>query len=91
MYVYYLNEENQPIEAATELVAQDGTLTFCTDHCSLWFISDQAIFMGEQSASSFPVWGWILVGAGVLLLSAGVGAVLLILKNGQCATLQSNL
>ena len=80
VYVYYLNEENQPIEAATELVAQDGTLTFCTDHCSLWFISDQAIFMGGQSASSFPVWGWILVGAGVLLLSAGVGAVLLILK-----------
>lgn len=82
VHIYYLNEENLPIETAAEMVARDGTLTFSTDHCSLWFVSEQAVFGAEQSAFRFPAWGWILVGTGALLLIAGVGAVLWILKSG---------
>lgn len=48
VYVYYLNEENQPVQAAMETVTEDARLTFSTDHCSLWFISEQAVAARQQ-------------------------------------------
>lgn len=83
VYVYYLNEENQPVQAAMETVTEDARLTFSTDHCSLWFISEQAV-AAANSAEGLPVWAWVLIGVGAaLLLAAGGVAVWLVLKKRQ--------
>lgn len=85
VYIYYLDEENQPVQAATGTVTADALLTFSTDHCSLWFISEQAVAAAADNADSaagLPVWGWVLIGAGaaVILAAAGTVVALVILK-----------
>lgn len=90
VYIYYLDEENRPVQAAVGTVTADALLTFSTDHCSLWFISEQAVAAAADNADNaagMPVWGWVLIGAGaaVVLAAAGTVAALVILKKRRQA------
>lgn len=81
VYVYYLDENSRPVQAAYEKVSADAMLTFSTDHCSLWFISEQAVGGTEMSKKGLPVWGWVSIGIGAaLVLAATVAAVLYLVK-----------
>lgn len=77
VYVYYLDEDNQPQQAAVATVTEDAFLTFSTDHCSLWFVSEQMVVPQTQSGS--PVWIWILCGVGAAAVLAGAAVVMIIL------------
>ncbi len=70
VYIYYLNDKNEPIESGKGIVEDDGTLTFTTDHCSVWFLS-------EEKISTPSVLSIVLIIVGVVaLLAAGVVTVL---------------
>ena len=72
VYIYYLNDKNEPVQSGKGFVTDDNTLTFTTDHCSVWFLSEEKIDT-ENSLAIFL----IIVGV-VVLLMAGVVTFLLI-------------
>ncbi len=79
VYLYYLDENGQPVQAAVETVTEDALLTFSTDHCSLWFISEQAVVSAAGNATGLPVWAWVLIGMGAAAVLAAAGVVLVLL------------
>lgn len=76
MYIYYLNEEGIPVEVGREEVSGDARLSFTTDHCSLWFLSEERIENSIVEENAPPVL-WIVLAA-VLVVAVGVGIFLLI-------------
>ena len=78
VYIYYLNDNGKPVSAGKGVVAEDDTLTFTTDHCSVWFLSEESI----ASNNSLPII-LILVGALVLLAAAVVAVVFIKRKKKQ--------
>ncbi len=81
VYIYYLNDENQPVQSGKGIVAEDGTLTFTTDHCSVWFLSEEQL----ETPSVLPT-VLIVVGAVMLLAAAGVVTFLLLKRKQRAPT-----
>ena len=71
VYIYYLNDKNKPVLAAKEIVDGNGELTFATDHCSVWFLSEEKIETGNN------VILLIMVGV-IILVAVGISAFFLI-------------
>ncbi len=78
VYIYYLNDKNVPVQSGKGVVADDGTLTFSTDHCSVWFLSEEKL----DTPSSLPI-VWIVVGAATLLAVGIVTTLLLKQKKAR--------
>ena len=82
VYIYYLNDKNEPVIAGQGVISENNTLTFTTDHCSVWFLSQEKL--EEDSPLTLIL---IIIGAAVLLAGAGVVAFFLIiykqLKNSK--------
>lgn len=74
VYIYYLNDKNEPVAAGKGVVTEDNTLTFTTDHCSVWFLSQDKIDSG------FPLTAVLIIVGVVLLLAAGGLTAFLLIK-----------
>ena len=74
VYIYYLDDKNKPVASGKGIVAEDGTLTFTTDHCSVWFLSEEKI---ANSSNTLLI---VLIIVGVLLIGAGVTTFILLEK-----------
>lgn len=72
VYIYYLNDKNEVIQSGKGVVEDDNTLTFTTDHCSVWFLSEEKINTGNSITVVL-----IIVGV-VILIAAGVVTFLLL-------------
>lgn len=68
VYIYYLNDKNEPVRAGQGVISEDNTLTFTTDHCSVWFLSQEKLEKGSPVTLIL-----IIAGAAVLIAGAGVG------------------
>lgn len=72
--VYSINDNGKAVKECTVTVDDASQLTFRTEHCSVWFIT-------EATATTLP-WMWIaIIGGGVLLAIIAVLCVLLLKKS----------
>ena len=74
VYIYYLDDESgKPVRAGKGIVSEEDTLTFTTDHCSVWFLSEERL-PSDNSLGLIL----IIIGAAVFLSAGAVTTVLLI-------------
>ncbi len=71
--VYSLNQNNEPTFECKVTVSSDAVLSFETQHCSLWYVSEA---QAKENGGTM-LWLWILL-AVVLLASAAFAVVLLV-------------
>lgn len=82
--IYYLDADNKPVLNGRATVSDDALLTFSTDHCSLWFLSESSL-PAASDVMVFPVWGWVLIGIVILLSAAGIVASVLVFRKKYSA------
>lgn len=64
--VYTLNDSGEAVVEAERVVGENGILTFETDHCSLWFVTQADV----ESGAAIAGWVWALIAVGVALAAA---------------------
>ena len=74
--VYSINDKGKAVKECTVTVDEASKLTFQTEHCSVWFIT-------EAAASSFS-WLWIAVLAGVIIAVSVITLCLLRRQKRSC-------